>query len=151
MRVALQLTPAKAREPGRLAAKILQRPQPGVRFTATIVALMEAMAKIAALPENVAFADAPMAEWASVLEGLDAMILVANGATGDLLRARVRGALPSDLTRLYAKREQAMLRRSRRLIEQLEDFLDGKIAARNLGEGGAPVPYEQVRRELGLG
>jgi PHD/YefM family antitoxin component YafN of YafNO toxin-antitoxin module len=72
-------------------------------------------------------------------------------------------ALTDTLERVTQRKERVVVRQGRKnvaalvpmedlaLLEELEDLLDAREAARRLADPREkPIPYEQVRKELGL-
>jgi hypothetical protein len=48
------------------------------------------------------------------------------------------------------KKKKASRRLSRKELERLEDEIDLKAARKAMKEGGPTIPWEQVKKELGL-
>ena len=84
------------------------------------------------------------------------------GSISRLTASQVRDRFADTLNRVVYRGERIVLRRRGKdlvavvpmedlaLLEELEDKLDIEAAKKALAEPGKPIPYEKIRRELGL-
>jgi hypothetical protein len=87
--------------------------------------------------------------WASV-EILESIAGLMSGVASRRFERTVEHLAPDLLEPLRKARDAAVLGIADH-IRALEDFIDGRAADESRAEPGESIPFEQVRRELGLG